>query len=359
VSKGWIALFDKQTLFGWRAESEADWRVEDGCICVSAGEPGLLRTTSQFDNFDLRVEFAAGDATNSGVFLRTSPVPSDPARDCYEVNVAPPENPFPTASIVARQRVQAGEELRSGLDAFHLLEITCDRGAVFVSLDGNAVIEYQDDRPLGRGYIGLQLNRGPVRFRNIWLRPRYPAPESIQDPASWVLGGDVRTERNRDGSLRLTSGPGYLESVGQWADFVMQAKCKIGPDQNSGIFFRCIPGENQDGYESQIDNRWNGERTRPLNAGTGAIFRRTEARRVVADDNQWFAKTIAVCGPHVSIWVNGYQVTDWSDQRPADPNPRRGRRLDSGTVMIQAHDAGTDLSIDEIRIMELAPRKRN
>ncbi len=37
----------------------------------------------------LHVEFKAAKRTNSGVFLRTPLKPTDPAKDCYELNIAP------------------------------------------------------------------------------------------------------------------------------------------------------------------------------------------------------------------------------------------------------------------------------
>src|ERR1041384_6953659 len=30
LGAGWISLFDGQTLFGWKAHSDADWRVDGG-----------------------------------------------------------------------------------------------------------------------------------------------------------------------------------------------------------------------------------------------------------------------------------------------------------------------------------------
>ncbi len=358
VGDGWIALFDSETLYGWRAESEANWRVEDACICVDSGEQGLLRTTSQFDDFELRFEFSANESTNSGVFIRTSPKPVDPATDCCEINIAPRNNPFPTGSIVARERIAAGQEIATSAAEFHLMEITCCGEMVSVKLDGRPVIEYRDGSPLGRGYIGLQLNSGAIRFRNIWLRPNWSSNVMKQNLSEWRTGGGAQTTIPQNGSLQLTGGPGYLESPGQFGDFVLQVQCKIASGQNSGVFYRCIPGENQNGYESQIDNGWQSDRSKPTNSGTGAIFRRTEARRIVADDEQWFAKTIVATGPHVSVWVNGYQVTDWSDQREADPNPRKGLRIEPGTLMLQAHDEATDVSFREVWIDELSPRNR-
>ena len=108
------------------------------------------------------------------------------------------------------------------------------------------------------------------------------------------------------------------------------------------------------GYESQIHNGFKGgDRTDPIDCGTGGIFRRQNARRVMADDQEWFAKTIVADGRHFATWVNGYQVADWTDTRKADPNPRRGLRLEAGTIMIQGHDPTTDLSFRNLRLVNL------
>lgn len=74
LADGWLLLFDGETTYGWKAESKANWTVKDGTIQVSEGEPGLLRTTSQFADYELLVDFKAAKGTNSGVFLRTAPV---------------------------------------------------------------------------------------------------------------------------------------------------------------------------------------------------------------------------------------------------------------------------------------------
>jgi hypothetical protein len=44
------------------------------------------------------------------------------------------------------------------------------------------------------------------------------------------------------------------------------------------------------------------------------------------------------------------------DQRAADPNPRKGLRLEAGTLMIQGHDPTTDLSFRNLRAAEQARR---
>jgi hypothetical protein len=98
VKSGWLSLFDGESLFGWQNASTADWSVAEGCLTATQGDsPGLLTTTTQFDCYELRVDFWASSKTNSGVFLRTSPEPQSPRQDCIELNIAPKTmSPFPT-----------------------------------------------------------------------------------------------------------------------------------------------------------------------------------------------------------------------------------------------------------------------
>ena len=48
---------------------------------------------------------------------------------------------------------------------------------------------------------------------------------------------------------------------------------------------------------------------------------------MVPNDREWFTKTIVADGPHMAVWVNGYQVSDWTDTRPEKENAREGLRL--------------------------------
>ena len=354
---GWLQLFDGETLFGWRIAGEADFAVVDGTIRVTSGEICLLRTTTQFSDYRLKVDFRAAPKTNSGVFLRTPPVPKDPAVDCYELNIAPPDNPFPTGSLVKRQRVQPDVTPNE----WHQFDVTMLGGAVEVKIDGAVVLAYKDPQPLGHGYIGLQHNQGTVEFRDVKLKPL--GTKSIfngRDLSGWKTYPEMasRFEVSDQGDLQVKDGRGQLESNGKYGDFVLQIDAIThGENLNSGIFFRCLPGLEMMGYESQIHNGFvNNDRSRPVDCGTGGIFRRVNARRIVANDNEWFRKTIVAHGPHISVWVNGYQVTDWTDQRQTHENPRKGTRTEPGTLMIQGHDPTTNLSFRRIEILETPPR---
>jgi hypothetical protein len=360
LADGWILLFDGQTDFGWKATSKANWKVASGVISVSEGEAGFLYQTTQFGDFALKVDFRADQATNSGVFLRTSPQPKDPTKDCYELNIAAPDvSPFPTGSFVGRQKCDP----YAGKDDWQTFKVTA-RGASFeIRLDDQKVLTYTDANPLGRGFISLQFNKGRVEFRNIKLQPLgLKSIFSGKDLAGWKVHPGEKNKSaytvTPEGWINVRNGPGQLESEGQWADFALQLEVFCGgKGLNSGIFFRNIPGEFWQGYESQVHNGYqDGDRTKPVDFGTGAFYRRQPARKIVADDGEWFHKTVMTAGPHMAAWVNGYQVSDWTDTRAKNDNPRNGLRLEKGTLSIQGHDPTTNLSFRNLQISELTAR---
>ena len=139
---------------------------------------------------------------------------------------------------------------------------------------------------------------------------------------------------------------------------MVQLECiSNGTHLNSGLFFRAIPDLYQEGYEAQIRNEWkDDDRTKPVDFGTGAIYRRQPARKVVSTDGEWFTMTVAAHGRHIATWVNGYQVTDWTDERKEADNGRNGFKKGKGALSIQGHDPTTDLSFRNIRIQSLDPK---
>jgi hypothetical protein len=176
----------------------------------------------------------------------------------------------------------------------------------------------------------------------------------------WELyQGDPKRELSKfsvtpDGELRVVNGPGDLRTKAQYDNFTLQLQCKTnGTALNSGIFFRCIAGQYQNGYECQIQNGFkDNDRTKPSDFGTGAIYRRLAARKVVANDREWFTLTLVADGPTFATWVNGYPVLLWKDERAPDENPRKGLRLAAGHLSIQGHDPTTDILFRNLRIQQ-------
>lgn len=357
LAEGWVSLFDGETLFGWHAPENADWKVEDDAITVSKGEICWLMTTSQFADFHFVAEYRTRADTNSGVFFRTTLEPGEPAVDCFEVNIAPPSHPFPTGSVVGRAKARPLTPEQSDPQLWHTLEIVADGAALRVILDGETVTDHEDPRGPWRGHIGLQHNSGAIAFRNVRVRPLNTTPIfNGHDLTGWNTdrAEASRFEVTPEGELRVLDGRGQIETNDAFGDFALQLECRVdGDDLNGGVFFRCIPRDFMMGYESQIHHGTvDSDPTRPVDCGTGGIFRRQNARRVVSRDHEWFTKTLIATGPHVAVWVDGYQVSDWTDTRPPDENPRRGLRLEPGTIALQGHDPTTDLRFRNLRIAE-------
>ena len=360
LEDGWVQLFDGQTLFGWEANSDANWSVQDGVIHSDSGSPGLIVTTVPFSDYELLCDFKLEKGGNSGVFLRTPVTPENPAEDCYELNICDTHKAFQTASLVARKKGPVGVSVEGDWHTFH---VTVEGREIVVELDGKEVLKYSDeaDEPLSVGRIGLQMNGGEIRFRNVFVKPlASKAVFNGRDLSGWrVVPGGKSTFAVVDGAIHVQDGAGFLETEQQWGDFVLQAEAKTNGDElNSGIFFRAEKGTEKNpsnGYELQIHNGVKqGSVSVPDNAGTGAIFRRNTARFVAAKDREWCCLTLVAFGPRMAVWVNGLQVTDWKDDRPDDPNPRRGRRLDPGHISLQGHDPTTNLEFRAIRVSEMA-----
>ncbi len=313
-------------------------------------------TTTEWGDFDLHVEFKAPASTNSGIFLRSVLEPTDPTKDCYELNIAPPDNPYPTGSLVGLQKIAYKSTADEAAREWHTFDVTATRGNLIMRLDGKVDI-YRHPAIL-RGHFGLQSKQGNVEFRNIRLRPISVPPRwNMRDFSGWTTVGaeQIKYEVTKSGELHITNGPGQIATEEQFQDFVLRLECKVNGDGlNSGVFFRALPTGRWMGYESQINNRYlNGDRTKPADFGTGGIYRRQPARRVVADDHEWFTMTINAAGSHFAVWVNGYQVSDWTDTRPAAENPREGLQLGPGVIAIQGHDPTTDFLFRDVRIGEL------
>lgn len=367
IRDGWIQLFDGQTLAGWQANNDINWRVAEGVIEADEGDPGLLLTTVPFADYEFKCDYWMAKDGNSGVFLRcvpefatTPPGPDAVTTQCYELNICDSHKDFKTASLVAR--AQPTTEV-TGEEVWKSFHVICAGNRVRVSVDGEQVLDHIDETDGVRlsGLIGLQKNAGLIRFRNVHLKPLgTTAIFNGEDLTGWRNVAGSKSEFSAaNGEITAKNGPGFLETEAAWSNFVLQFETKINGDGlNSGVFFRLIPGTEEapsHGYELQLENVFeNDDRTQPKDkAGTGAIFRRTTARWVVSNDHEWFTTTLIANGPRIAAWVNGFQVTDWVDERASDPNPRRGLKTDAGPISLQGHDATTDVSFRNLRVAEL------
>jgi Domain of Unknown Function (DUF1080) len=230
---------------------------------------------------------------------------------------------------------------------------------------GECDVHADDAVPLQAGNP-IQLGPG-TRLRHLRVLPKLSPLPITSHNQTWKVVAHPTLPRDRqatweplkrDGQVfgfRAVGGPGCVELPGLYGDFVLQidVNCRK-PLSNAGVFFRSRPGDFLNGYEAQVFNACrDGDPAKPARWCTGAIDDRQNARRLVSRDGQPFTMTIVAAGPHIATWVNGVQVTDWTDTRPPYDNPRQGLRLEPGTIQLQAHDKATDVEFSNIRIAPL------
>lgn len=202
-----------------------------------------------------------------------------------------------------------------------------------------------------------------LRLRSIQFKPIGLAditPRAIGEAWKPIHHAKLPEERRaswrvKDGVLRAVGGPGCLEYQDRsYANFFLQLEVRtLAPHANGGVFFRTMPGSFMNGYEAQIYNRCHdGDPAQPATWATGAIDDRQNAHRLISRDGTWFHYTIIAVGDRIATWINGYQTTDWRDERKENENPRLGKRTTAGTFQLQAHDAATDIEFRNIRIAE-------
>jgi hypothetical protein len=309
IAAGKILLFDGQSAFGWNAPGAA---VKDGALAIPPGAEA--RTTTEFCDGTLAFE-VRGD----------------------------------------------GGELLIGAATLKLKTPSDAKGWVarsFTIRGGEIVEEPKEAAKSGRVRIGFRAGAAPLELRSVVYHPESLKPIfNGKNLDGWkpIPGKKSKFTVTSEGWINVKDGPGDLQSVGEWDDFVLQLEViSNGKHLNSGIFYRAIAGENWSGYESQIRNQWEkDDRTKPVDFGTGGIYRRQPTRKVNATDGEWFSKTIVAHGQHHAVWVDGLQVADFTDTQPLNKSARKGSKIEKGPISIQGHDPTTDLSFRNIKIAEL------
>jgi hypothetical protein len=363
IADGWILLFDGETTFGWEIQGEA--QVDNGSLVVGGDKESRLHLTTAFDECVLEGEWRVEGRTATGSW----------AKDAPEIDFAKyrdDEKGWGRLSITVKERQV--DQIVQGAAGKRVFRI--ENGLRGKNNSPNTPMPPTKPTftvPAGSKLILRSLKLKPMQTKALF---------NGKDLTGWKkYEGDNKRNKTeisvtKDGFLHLKNGPGDLQSEKQFDDFVLQAECRTnGKNLNSGVFFRCIPGDYQNGYEAQIHNGFadtpkeyiveefdpkthelKGKakvKSAAVDYGTGAVYRRVPARTHAARDGEWFTMTVVAQGRHVATWVNGVQQVDWTDNRPANANPRNGFRQEKGPVSLQGHDATTDIDFRSIRAVAL------
>lgn len=362
----WVRLFDGTTTFGWEprgtgapsaaggaASGKEGWTIADQSLQCK-DKAATFATKTEFADFEFAGECYLEDGASATISLR-APLSGDI-----------------TAANAAQVRFISGAGRTVARAGTYVLP-SAKWKPFYITLDGSKLIHSPDalgkktqiESAARRGVIALtSTGKGTVCFRNLKLKPRgFKTIFNGKDLTGWTPIPDHKSvfSVTPEGFLNIKNGNGDIQSAAQFGDFALSVDVYSNGDHlNSGVFVREIPGQFWAGYEDQIRNQWQGDdRTKAVDYGTGGIYNRQPARKVVSTDREWFTMTLFVSGTHIASFVDGYQVADFTDKRPAAAgnNARNGVRTLPGCIGLQGHDPTTDLSFRNIRVVEMAGAK--
>ena len=139
------------------------------------GKGGFLLSKNSYKDFELRIEFWADPAANSGIYMRCSDPKNLNDKSCYEANIFDerPDQTYATGGIVHRGRVLAPQKAGGKWNTY---EITARGTRMTVVLNGVKTAEI-DSVQSPSGPIALQFGNQPkkpggaIKFRKVQIRP--------------------------------------------------------------------------------------------------------------------------------------------------------------------------------------------
>ncbi|MCP4310772.1 MAG: DUF1080 domain-containing protein [Bacteroidetes bacterium] len=208
--EGWVLLFSGSDFSGWRqcngSEMPKNWIIEDDAMKVFTGEgkkPGqgangdILFGDKIFSDFELSIDWKAGDMANSGIFYNIREVPGNPIFwAAPEIQVLDNENATDNkvASHLAGSlydMIAADPKTVNPAGEWNTIVVRIEDGSVTHTQNGVKVVEYTLWTPewdelvanskfksfpgfnegiSKEGFIGLQDHGYTVWFRNIKIR---------------------------------------------------------------------------------------------------------------------------------------------------------------------------------------------
>jgi len=205
-SDGFVPLFNGRDLSGWVNANCAPetWTVRDGMIHCTGLPTGAMRTTQQYENFILELEWRhLSSGGNSGVFIWGTPIaaPGVPFLRGIEVQVLdhgfniPGKNEwytthgdvFPIHGATMKpfgrhngMRSFPSEERSKGSPEWNHYRIVGSNGVIRLSVNGKEVSGGEDCN-YRKGYLALESEGAPVVFRNLRLKelPSSGAPADV------------------------------------------------------------------------------------------------------------------------------------------------------------------------------------
>lgn len=189
------SMFNGRDLTGWEpgAGTEAScWSVEDGLLVCNGKKGPWLRSSEQYGDFNLRLEYKLLPGGNSGVYVRVPKNGDHRGREAnqqeagVEIQILDDQSPryknLKDYQYCGSVYAIAPSTQRVGREAgqWNSMEIDCRGTRYRVTLNGVVIVDADADafpelaNRLTNGYLGLQNHSEEVWFRNLRIGPPLP-----------------------------------------------------------------------------------------------------------------------------------------------------------------------------------------
>lgn len=185
AEEGFVSLFNSRNLDGWVNVNCAPetWTVRDGIIVCTGIPTGVLRTTSQYENYILELEWRHMKARgNAGLFIHSDPLPArgqpftrsieiqimdGNAGDMFSIHGATmtPDKPHPKGWA----RSLPSEDRMNPTGQWNHYCVKSRDGMATLAVNGKIVTRGYHLNPC-KGYICLESEGSEVHFRNIRIK---------------------------------------------------------------------------------------------------------------------------------------------------------------------------------------------
>jgi hypothetical protein len=160
-----------------------------------------------------------------------------------------------------------------------------------------------------------------------------------------------------NGAIKANGTPGHAYYAGEFRnhtfrDFELKVDVMTRKNSNGGIYVLTEfqeKGWPSKGFEVQVNNTYEKDPRK-----TGSLYQVSDVKEQLVPDDQWYTEHIIVKGDTIVVRVNDKQVVEW--KQPADWGGVKGtpeRRIQPGTIALQAHDANSTVFYRNIRIKPL------
>ena len=367
AEEGWIQIHDGESNTGWAVEPASGWTASGGVLAMDGtAAGGYMRSESAFADFVMRFEVKAAPNAKASLIVRASR-DGNPKETGYEIPLAPANSDWPAGSIVGQAKAPGGG-IAPG--QFVAVEVEVSGGSLIVRSGGH-VLASAGGLQGAAGILLLQSNRGGrIELKNMKLKPTNPlnlfngtdlsgwkstgtTPKAGGSKIGKIFGGGKAKPKElkwtvSGGMIHGEEGPGQLETMTAYGDFVMQAAVRMNAKKDTtkkryALMIRGDAAGLGSGYEIAIQP-----------GASGGLNGLAQPSKALGAVNQFVTLTVAAQERRIQVWADGALVADVNDVRPEGTNPKKDARTTPGTFAFYSPDEDANLDIKKVSVVQIA-----